>query len=414
MNSKGVIWLPLAIGIIILVEVLIFSSGFTKVSIFSRETVDANIVFEGDQLETYARAIENAVQLSIAQSLYDFYLGHQTTWQNYESVSIPDPLPDVQKNTQEYSESFLSAFRNFPPAAKEPNIDFPTTIGTGKLAIDDEKVSIKFDPEIVLNKNAFGTTTFTRKFSAESTLVTYFDKMMDRIRKLLNDEKAFTNQALNAIGFEKYEPDTSDSENPEPGSYLNHQRSPEPYSPEPSSFSFLTGQSTQGYVEYCSTERKTFSNDNTKPSHKIWDPKAEDVYKVTHEAGGYSSAESKIMTSIENHVMGFLQLKLDKETTDYTVAFSDFSSKAKALGSCFPPVSLDKCGICECVKYNALGECILWGCNVYKSVTCQYSHSGAGTVKSRFQEDGFVYGFRQGADNVKLVFTAIFGNLKPI
>ena len=58
--SKGIIWLPIALGIILLVEILVFSIGFTKVTMFAREVQDSNIVFEGDELETYARSISTS------------------------------------------------------------------------------------------------------------------------------------------------------------------------------------------------------------------------------------------------------------------------------------------------------------------------------------------------------------------
>ncbi len=422
MQGRGIAWVPIAIGIFFIAEILVFSFAFTKVTIFARTVTDANVVFEGDEIETYARSIDNSIQLSIAQSLYDFFKKHDSElWQRYGSNLMPTGdaiLSEVQGGAMGYFNNFVKAHEDYSASSGGNKITFGWDGGGSPaptMKIDKAYVNMFIEPEMKLNKGPidFASATFERKFVAESTLVTVFGEIKDRIAKLIGGGE-LTQQVLDAVGFQDYKPDTADSQNPEPGSYLNNQLSPDTsYSPEPSSFSWTDGASqlTQGYLEYCSSQTRTYASKPDEQDYsRIWDPGAEDVYKITHNSGGYAAAENSMLAGIESHVMGFLQLKLDKESTDYTVAFDEFSNKADVAGACFAPEAKGNCN-CVCIEVDPItGGCILWSCNLYKSVTCQYNHLGAAQVTATFQEDGFVYGFGSVADNIKIVFKAIFGN----
>lgn len=190
--KKGIVWLPIALGVILLVEILVFSIGFTKVTIFSREVQDSNIVFEGDELETYARSLSASMQVAASQSLYDFYRAHTLElWQSYGTKSVPDEKTETAASTLDYAKKFVQAHIDYPGAKgnvlkRQPPIIFETVPTGGKIDVTSgkEKAYVEFvmEPQMVMRKT-LGNTEFTKEFSVESRIRTAFGEMMRVIRE---------------------------------------------------------------------------------------------------------------------------------------------------------------------------------------------------------------------------------------
>lgn len=189
---KGIIWLPIALGIILLVEILVFSIAFTKVTTFSREVQDSNIVFEGDELETYARSLGSSVQIAISQSLYDFYRDHTLeVWQRYGTKSVPDEKTETSASTLEYMKKFIQSHIDYPGAKgdvlkRQPPIIFETVPSGGDIEIVSGKgtayAAFVMEPQMLMKKE-LGKTVFEKEFSVESRIRTAFGEMMRAIRE---------------------------------------------------------------------------------------------------------------------------------------------------------------------------------------------------------------------------------------
>lgn len=419
--SKGFAWIPVAIGIIFLVQILIFSLSFTKITIFSREVLDANIVFEGDELETYVRSIDNSVQLSIAQAIYEF-IREKTqdgtkVWQNYGTSEVPTPTDTstgLMQRIEGYMNTFLQAHASFPGAKDIPAVAFPAGIGEGTLTIKDDRIDMFFEPEVELKKTFVGVAQYSRKFVAESTLATVFGEMMDSIRNLIEND-VIGKFALHAIGKDggdgEFDPKTCKLD-----SYIDDVANCKEGLTSPESTLGVCGKLTQTdtrgskqfsdvpFVEECSKDIPTPARCDSRPS-------AEQVYEASHH-NGYDSGEASIK-SLADQYMACLERKLDEASTDYTVAFEkketdslikDLSCGDKKTG-----------GICNC---EDVGTCLLngervtkWRCETVYIMTCDYRHYDKADLTVRYQEDGFVYWW---GDSIKIIFKAISGNMQGV
>jgi len=432
MPNKGIAWLPVAIGIIFLAEILIFSVMFTKVTVFSREVQDANILFEGDEIETYARSVENSVQLSVAQGLNDFYLDHRLAlWQSY---SARDLMPtaaategQVTANAHKHAYGFLTAHQEF--ASKQKNGIVFKLPSESSVTIGADKVSMKLSPEAEISKNFYGTS-YLRKFVAESTLVTVFGKIMDRIRSLVTGDEIGV-AALAGIGragddvvvckFQK-----ADGTDFDMTSYIDDVAGCPKIDAggKPGDKSCgKTGQTTtKGTMNFCSKQSKYVCSKSI-PSNIAGPgrdpPEAPEVYERSHK-NDYGAGAKSIIEKAVNHA-ACLEYELDNESEEYTVSFDGSVTTLAGVKAAIesPSCSVVNAGLCGCKKVAKCGSKknpkTLWECRVYKSKTCDYSHYDEVSAKVRFQEDGFIYGFLESAskpaDSIKLIFTAISGNL---
>lgn len=431
MAMKGFVpWALVALGLIILAEFLIFSYAFSKVTILSRETLDANVLFEGDELETYARSITDSVQLSIAQAIYDFTAEYskppKDLWQNYDQKIVPDPAPEIKDKVKEFMETFLQEHRNAPGNADAPKIIFPPDMGEAFLTIRENYVSAYFqqkpdEPEMELEKEFF-VAKFSRKFMAEGVLVTVFGEMMDSIRNLIEND-VIGKFALHAIGKDggagDFDPKLCV---PKIDSYIDDVANCKEGLTSPEQTLGVCGKlaqtDTRGskqfsdlpYVEKCSKDIPTPARCDSRPS-------AEQVYEASHH-NSYDSGKASIK-SLADQYMACLEKELDgvdstdERLTDYTVAFekketdsliNDLSCGDKKTG-----------GICNC---EDVGTCLLngervtkWRCETVYIMTCDYRHYDKADLTVRYQEDGFVYWW---GDSIKIIFRAISGNMQGV
>lgn len=423
--SKGIVWVPVAIGIIFLAQILIFSLAFSQVTIYSREVVDANIVFEGDELETYARAVENSIQLSLAQGIYDFYMKNKgAEWQTTAGSSVPS-AETVQDEVNGYANGyvlgFLESLQEF--AAERENrivirvpVDFSSSVEVGK-----EDAKMKFGPELTIFKD-FEGSTFTRSISAEASLSTAFGEMMEFVRDDLVGGDQIGNKVKAAIRREtkdsrdvcSVEIKSLDLSNPDNDrrkifdglgngendgrtlhSYLDEDLTPGDSEISGLRNEFGDGTQTQGMVRYCETREELMLTppnscacddpckglpaymNSQKLSSKLKsfgldrEPESEKVYQISH-GQTYGSA-SEIIQRYARQRMVCLESELDDRSESYTVAFDgDSINKDGSLGplkvETTGSVSATSCGtepfdgsICEGVALRECGSCPLPG-----------------------------------------------------
>lgn len=450
--SKGFAWLPVAIGVIFIAEILIFSLAFTKITIFARETTDSNIVFEGDEIETYVRAIDNSVQLSVAQALYDFQAGNQGFWEDYTKKTIPVPDGSVIASVHDYENVFLQKFAEFQAKSGHEKIIFPTEIGKGQVSIMDKIVSMKFPPgsdkKFTLTKDAFGLAHYERSFVPESTLTTFFGEMYKEISFLINND-LFGKAAFSGLS-------KADASNTLPAcdttgltshlnlpSYLDNDAACSGVSHGcvgceggdqagvcgkgggPSDFG-IYGASSTGVVDFCTATLVYNICDKGDPGDPRFkhgkvspEPSDDQVYSLTHAGNSFGSAVSKTMQRTKEHAACLVQ-ELDSNTlvsgdmpTDYTVS-GDNTVASKSTNDHTRLVADDGLCLCQpvglCPSNGSPNPDTRWICHRIKTKTVSTSYHFATSGTITYKEDGFVYGFIQQLDNIKLIFQVKVGN----
>lgn len=413
---KGIFWLPIAIGIVFLAQILIFSLMFTKVTVFSREVQDANILFEGDELETYARSLGDSVELSIVQSLYNFSLSHNgEVWQNYGDKRVPDAAKEIEGSVQIYSNAFLARHAEFSASVSDPGdpqIEFPASMGSLTMVLGEKKIDARFDPEIELKKTSvqFPVAEFKRSFVAETSFVTVFGEMMKVIRDNLIGGDKVTTYTLYGIGRGGGSATqcqaSSTSVSGQRVSYIDDHTS--------GNRQIVSATQTRGHMDFCSFDTKfvcTKGSPNSAGTPRA-DPTADEVYSNSH-GKSFGSGKAAMVEDVKSN-LACLELELDEASEDYTVSFDDTENVKSEITS--PSCTLTNTGVCACKLVGKCGSKTnpkkLYECNVQKRKTCDYSHFAEAEVTPRFQEDGFIYGFIDGKDSVKTVFKIVSGNMQ--
>ena len=468
---KGIMWLPVAIGIIFLSQILIFSLLFTQVTTFNREIVDSNVVFEGDELETYTRSLSNAIQVSTAQGMYSFYLDNNEKYWKGEGGIMPDQS-SIEGSVLGYSKVYIQKFVDLYPEFQSevpdnekikfilPEASEESEKLVGFIEIQPEGVYVKFADKILLEKGPidFGKANFKREFVPESVLISVFGKMLDDIRSKLINGDEIGNYVREAAGKpesgEKTKCDVTPSSfgnreshsTTELSSYIDKDIG---VPSDNSEFAWLTPHAAPGggYAQKGTHGRLRFCNldvrrdklcrcddpcKNPEPIPTMNDPSPQILYEMTHTQT-YSSGTDLIEKYATERLV-CLESELDKESNEYTAAF-DGDNRKVALGdhtivaessivdvatsltnediTCGPGVNVGDCGSCPTPGGGSKPK-IYYECPIIHERSYNYDHVITGDATIRFQEDGFVYGLIRGedmvSDNIKLVFKIKSGN----
>lgn len=423
---KGAVpWLLVVMGLFLITMLLIFSLAFSKTTILSRETLDQNVLFEGDEVETYARSITNSIRLSTAQAIFDFYSENkEAVWQQYDSKGslIPDYRSKIKGSIETYMNGdgeivgFVEAHEDFAdpdgdgPQLPRVAID-PQDIGSADVKIQDRDIIVEFESDITIKKKFFGTD-YTRSFAAESSLVTVFGAMMEKISgEFIGDNMAGTS-VLRGIGktMSGGEPDVCASSKADLKYYIDEEANS-------GGRTKVSQTQTFGSKEYCSRDDKKFNCGASRPGSTSGNPRSSpdpsEVYSETHGIS-LEDGESRITQNIIDH-LACLESDLDSESTDYTVSFDEtyLSPDVSILPSCKIVETNDWC---NCESSSCGVDSTRWTCNKVKRIECDFQHQAKVEMKARFQEDGFVYGFwdkkdgKADADSIKVVFGVVAGN----
>jgi hypothetical protein len=409
---KGAVpWLLVVMGLFLITMLLIFSLAFSQTTILSRETLDQNVLFEGDEVETYARSLTNSIQISTAQAIYDFYSANKDdVWQEYDSKTVP--TPEIAGSIEYYMSLFLQKHQDF--TGENSGITIGQDIGNAQVDIEDRKIDVKFEEDFAIEKTFF-RSSYARTFAAESTLVTVFGMMMREIKDELIQKEMVKTAVLKGIGKEgENDPVTCEKPMRDGATELRY------YIDDDTSGSRekVSQTVTKGTMGYCSTSKKTFSCGQSKPNEKSGSPRSQpsssEVYQETH---GITMENGKVKIQSDVRIqLACLETMLDHKSTDYTVAFDESPSIPVETAIVSSSSEVEDDGYCSCESDPCGVGDRRWTCNEYKRVTYTYDHEAEANVQVRFQEDGFVYGFWEGenpaADSIKLVFRVISGNMR--
>jgi len=446
---KGVVWLVVAVGVLLLVEVLIFSMFFSELTLQKRELTDATIVYEGSELEVFARSIDNSIELSMAQGMYDFYVSYRgAVWNYYGQNTMPDDAAiasQVQSKAAGYVKDFIGAHVNFDEQDDIRGLSWDGAGSTFKLEKNFARMEL---PSMTLEKSidSLFTGTYKRTFVPESTITTVFGDMVAYIREKFIANDVIKDSAMMGIGYPsaaKTEAETCGQDyrgkNPEKtlNAHIDQRTSCTTGSGEPENRQcFKTGQTgTVGRYDYCSFEKSSIQCAPSNPCPNTGgivgprsDPPPVEVYPPSH-ISTFADAAANIKAFSEKRLL-CLEGEMDAGKDKYTVAFDGDSfeenldaysieTEGAVTGSCSYPLANRECGgqkLSMC-GVTASGTVLYdYQCYKAKKAVCNYEHYVKADVSVRVQEDGFVYGLWDGskskavADSLKLVFKVTTGN----
>ena len=466
--KKGIIWLPIIFAILIIAQFLFFSYSFTQVSFYSREVLDSNIVFEGDRLETYSRSIIRSLELSIAQSNYDFYLNNKENyWLKYDNSNVPSNQQIsifLNEKIADYTSKFIKKHQEFSKS-DIPNFEIKTEniensvqndfsdIKSNQLKtqINNNNIYTKYDNQLVLinYEPDFANIKYERKIVLESSIVTVFGDMINNIRDVLIGQNKINKNILLAVGEfggEKTRTtsanlcrdklsnpqSTSEIKDSPLKSYLDDNVKPEtkPY--------VLKKSQTQTFssINYCNINtQKNQCSPCGHNSNNLNTLNVDKLYEISHGTTR-DSAANIIKQYTENRLI-CLESELDENSDDYTIAFDgDYKEinksknsykigntvlvKSRIYNNNFannPTGGTCNGRVTGCCYYNEEGGCEQdrYTCNLVYTATADYYHQVNADVNVRYEENGFVYGFLDDneiiPDNIKIIFKIKSGNL---
>jgi hypothetical protein len=463
MRQKGTVVMLVSIIILLIAVALISSFAFNRVSIQVRELSEATIVYEGDEMEAFARAIDTSIEQAVAQGVQEYYRNHENEiWGEYDSSSVPSDdavAGEIKGYASPHVNNFLTAFAKEAESRK-----FSLGHGSGieELKMQPKSLSepgtmLVSLPQVSMSKTLeeFATASYDRKFTPGTSIKTTLPDMLKFIReKLVGSNNVLNPETVKAIGYPGTEINTNmdklaypkrgnkgyeEKKTRDMRAYIDQDSTCTAGSGEPSSRAcFKTGQtSTRGALEYCSIDESkvTYRCGGCPYLEPFYpDPSDEEVYVRSHGGMSYGSASAKIQEYVWERILAN-EYSLDEQTPTFTVAFdgknfedpekfdsieNSISIESRVTGSCQEPKVI---GLCNGVQE---GFCKgdppkpRYKCYQKKSVVCDYNYFTKSEVSVRVQEDGFTYGVRDTkkgkdvADTFKLVFRTIAGNGKNV
>ncbi len=109
LKRKGVGVFFLIIVVMLVGSVFTGGTLFGKTMIFEKRQLEEEILYVGNEVETYARLIDMAADLAVIQAIYD--VGHGKVW---ESIPTVDELKlEIEDSARDLFEDYVDAYKNY-------------------------------------------------------------------------------------------------------------------------------------------------------------------------------------------------------------------------------------------------------------------------------------------------------------
>ena len=375
----------------------------------SEDVSYADILFSDLEFDVYEKSLKNSIELSIAQSLYEFGSKNDGLWYNYGVVNVPE-ISGIEEDVEDYSQRFMRTHEKFNfdnLEEDESRIVFPLEIGDGSLSIGERSVGIIFD-NIHLRRDADA-----RIFVPEAELDTVFGKMYFAADEFVNGHE-IASTTVDGIGIGKEKSLCGADSFIDTFINVNATK--------------LSQTESRGWMDYCDLNTVYYAGcAETNPCEGfgplIEEPTFGEVFRSTHRMG-LGNASGRIENYTKDHFT-CLERTLDSQSNDYSVVFDnvDVDVGIQAVSCETNPSRPVECGGYAhdfCLLNSTTNEPIKWDwyCYEYKRKSCDFDYSVVVEASVRFQEDGFFYKFFDDdgtgtEDNIKLEFGIISGNKRP-
>lgn len=208
--SKGIVWVPIAIAIFLIAELLIVSLAFNKISTFERQLREADISFESQIVDNYQISINNAVDLSTIQSIYDFYLENiDKSWQSGGTSNVPsvsEVSSYLETKINGYMSGFHSQYTTFDNGFLRPgtSLFFPENIGNADVTVmsSQDVVETRMSPYTIRSDK---TIEIAKTFEPTAIVHNYFGKIYDFSSGFVSRDDLGSGivKAISSLNFDK-------------------------------------------------------------------------------------------------------------------------------------------------------------------------------------------------------------------
>jgi len=196
----GIIAVILVLGLLLLIEYFVVSYFIRFEYVVGRFMSEVPLLSQGDNVETYVRSFQNAVELSLLQGIYDIKNQGQNLWFDYGST-MPDETTIrnwIIGNTTVHVNEYLTDYSEFAqnngkidipnPNVKPNTIKFPDLKWEdGSPPLIEGSVSIEFN-EIDFKKEKDGLI-FDRTFKPSGRVRTFFKGVWGFTNDLILNDK---------------------------------------------------------------------------------------------------------------------------------------------------------------------------------------------------------------------------------
>jgi hypothetical protein len=203
---RGFIEAAVLFALVIIAEVFLFSTSFMDVMVRNRHSVEYEILFEGDKIETYVHSFLQSADLSLIQSVYDvgknnviydyslkYYKDGIPYWQIYDQSFIPSN-EEMQSNisfvARSYINSYLDAYVSY--AKKDGySVSISKLSEDPQVSLDQNKILLSTTQQIqflwsdlVDNQNL----KINRSIPIDSSVSTVFMQTIDVARYIVEND----------------------------------------------------------------------------------------------------------------------------------------------------------------------------------------------------------------------------------
>src|SRR3989304_7669188 len=172
MRNKGLVELMVGLMVFLIFYIFFISTMVTNNTFYKRSVAESRILLDGLKLESFVRSFQDALKLSLLQSVYDYSSDEKKVWQCYSKSfasdskpitkrvygncigdSLTSSLKDTTTNEinsecswngvsnsilsldNDYNSKYLAAYKNYP-ANKAPVINVPNSLSNGFMGVN--------------------------------------------------------------------------------------------------------------------------------------------------------------------------------------------------------------------------------------------------------------------------------------